>query len=93
MISNRTRKSSSETMGKFVGHTPDGMGLANIAILAGLLDHLLMRGILRAVEVTDILGNAPRQLSADSDITPVADAMDIVSKLRTTYQDIEQITS
>jgi len=82
-----------ETMGKFVQHTPNGMGLANIAILAGLLDHLLMRGILRPVEVTDILDNAHRQLSADSDITPVADAMDIVSKLRTRYQDIEQITS
>lgn len=80
-----------ETMGKFVQNTPNGMGLANIAILAGLLDHLLMRGILRPVEVTDILDNAHRQLSADSDITPVADAMDIVSKLRTTYQDIEQI--
>ena len=26
-----------ETMGKFVGHTSNGMGLANIAILAGLL--------------------------------------------------------
>ena len=61
--------------------------------LAGLLDDLLMRGILRPVEVTDILDNAHRQLSANSDITPVADAMDIVSKLRTTYQDIEQITS
>jgi hypothetical protein len=36
-----------ETMGKFVGHKPNGLGLANIAILAGLLDHLLMRGILR----------------------------------------------
>ena len=81
-----------ETMGKFVGHTPNGMGLANIAILAGLLDHLLMRGILRPVEVTDILDNAHRQLSADPDISPVSDAMDIVSKLRTTYQDIEQIT-
>ncbi len=82
-----------ETMGKFVQHTPSGKGLANIAILAGLFDHLLMRGILRPFEVTDILDNAHRQLSADSDITPVADAMDIVSKLRTTYQDIEQITS
>ncbi len=82
-----------ETMGKFVQHAPSGMGLANIAILTGLLDHLLMRGILRPLEVTDILNNAHRQLSADSDVTPVADAMDIVSKLRTTYQDIEQITS
>jgi hypothetical protein len=80
-----------ETMGKFVQHTPNGIALANIAILAGLLDHLLMRGILQPVEVTDILDNAHRQLSADSDTTPVADAMDIVSKLRTTYEDVEQI--
>jgi hypothetical protein len=82
-----------EPIGKFVGHTPNGMGLANTAILASLLDHLLMRGILRPIEVTDILDNAHRQLSANSDIAPVTDAMDIVSKLRITYQNIEQITS
>ncbi len=82
-----------ERLEKIVQHTPNGMGLASIAILSGLLDHLLMRGILRPVEVTDILDNVHRQLSVNSDITPIADAMNIISKLRTTYHDIEQIDS
>ena len=81
-----------ETVAKFVSRTPNGMGLANTAILVSLLDHPFMRGILRPIEVADILDNAHRQLSADSDNAPVAVAMDIVSKLRTTYQNIEQIS-
>ena len=43
---------------------PNGMGLANTAILASLLDHLLMRGILRPIEAADILDNAHWQLAA-----------------------------
>lgn len=78
-----------QTMEKFVAHTPSGIGLSNTAVLASLLDHLLMRGILQPVEVIDILDNAHRQLSADYQITPIPDAMDVVSKLRATYQNIE----
>jgi hypothetical protein len=81
-----------DPLGKFLTHTPEGLSLANTAVLASLLDRLLMQGTLQPLEVIDILDNARRQLSADCDRGPIADAMAIVSELRADYQDITQIS-
>lgn len=78
-----------ETPGKFIEHTPNSMGLANTAVLASLFDRLLTKGILSKFDVADILNSAHRHLAVDSTIISVRDAMNIVSQLRATYQNIE----
>jgi hypothetical protein len=76
-----------ETMGKFLGHTPNGMGLATTAVLGALLDTLIAKGILNRPDAVDILHHARAALAPDYTITPVTDAMDIVSKLAKRFQD------
>ena len=76
-------------MGKFIGHAPIGLGLANTAILTSLFDILLMKQILKPVEVVEILKSAHHQLSGDQHTISVSDAMDVVSKLMATYREIE----
>jgi hypothetical protein len=76
-------------MTDFLGHSPNGMGLANTAILASLFDHLLARQILKSAEVVSILDSARRELGKNGTIISVQDAVSIVSKLSATYQNIE----
>jgi|HubBroStandDraft_6_1064221.scaffolds.fasta_scaffold193076_2 hypothetical protein len=70
----------------FVGHSPNGMGLASTAILSSLLDHLIARTILTPPEVVSILDAAHASLATESHIFSVHDAMQVVSKLQAVYK-------
>jgi hypothetical protein len=76
-------------MPDFVGHSPNGMGLANTAMLGSLFDHLLMKQVLKPDDVVSILDVAHQELSKNGTISSVQDAMSIISKLLTTYRSIE----
>jgi hypothetical protein len=52
-------------MTSFVGHSPNGMGQENTAILSSLLDHLIARTILTPPEVVSIW---PAAGSADTEL-------------------------
>ena len=75
-----------EPMGKLLGHTPNGMGLAATGVLAALLDRLIANQIITRAQVADIFNEARTALSHDFSIIPVADAMDIVSKLADRFE-------
>ncbi len=64
-----------------VGHSPSGIGLANAAVLACFLDHLVSKEVLSRIEARHILGRAYTALAPHRDITPVQDAMEVVSKI------------
>lgn len=70
-----------DDLGKFLGHTPEGVGLATTAILAALLDRLVETQIFERREIVSILENARVSLNANRTAVAVIDAMDIVSKL------------
>jgi hypothetical protein len=76
-------------MGKFIGHNPNGIGLANTAILGSLFDYLITKQILKPVEVVGILESAHHELSSDQNITSVSVAMGVVSNLTRPYREIE----
>jgi hypothetical protein len=75
-------------MTDFVGHSANGMGLANTAILSSLFDHLLTRTILTPTGVVSVLDAAYTELDKNSNISGVVDAMQIVSKLRAVYKNM-----
>jgi hypothetical protein len=75
-----------QTMGQFLGHTPNGMGLATTAVLAALLDQLISRGVLDQPDVASVLDNALVSLRPHTNIVSVNDAVTIVSKLSRGFQ-------
>jgi len=70
----------------FIGHTPNGMGLANTAVLAALLQHLMDIDLLVRDDVIAILAKARSDLAPNQTIIPVMDAMDIVTKLSRRFE-------
>lgn len=68
-------------MDRLLGHTPNGMGIANSAILACLLEHLVINNHLSRSEVLGLLDRAHGELTPWTSMAPVNDARDIISKI------------
>ena len=67
-------------MDTFLGHTPNGMGLANTAVLSSLIEFLVAKGAIPRSDGRKILIDARNWLAPYEAITPVLDAMDIITK-------------
>jgi len=73
-------------MNAFIGHSSNGMGLANNAVLLSLLDCLLTKQILAPAEVVDILETARAGLLPNDRALFVKDAIELISKLSAVYR-------
>ena len=76
-------------MNAIVGHSSNGMGVANTAILSSLLDYLLAKQIIAPAEVIDVLDRACDSLVPNEHMVFVKDAIELISKLSTTFQNVE----
>jgi len=74
-----------------LGPAPSGMELATVTILTMLLDTLIKRKILSRAEIFEILTEAHNELVLDSTVAPVAEALDIVSKMATRFDSSSQL--
>ena len=61
-----------------IGHTPNGLGIANGAIMMALLDHMLADGMIRPMDVRTILTKAADGLAPWSNIIAVKDAQAVI---------------
>jgi hypothetical protein len=72
-------------MTDMIGHSPNGMGLANTAVLAALIDHLITKDVIGLEDAVSILDAAYSELAPNQSITSAMDAMAIIRKLRVSY--------
>jgi hypothetical protein len=68
-------------MDTFIGHSPQGTGLATVAVLGALLDTLIVKGVLQRNDAVKVLDDARAALSPSQHIISAQDALDIIGKL------------
>jgi hypothetical protein len=69
-----------------VGHSPNGIGIANSTILACLLDHFINANRLTKSEARDILMRATDELTPHQKNVAVKDALDIISRISVRFE-------
>ncbi|MGZ3309256.1 MAG: hypothetical protein ACXU8R_12120 [Xanthobacteraceae bacterium] len=73
-------------MANLIGHSPNGIGIANSVVLACLLDHLVNADHLTKSKVRGILMRATDELAPNRNNIAVKDALDIISKISVEFE-------